>query len=174
MSNVIKFTDIPQLKGFGHHRYDIPLSQFKGNIENYIQEDSLDLCPDFQRGHVWTESQQIAFVEFVLRGGRCPEILFNHPGWMKSFEGEFVCVDGLQRITAFNLFLDNQLPIFNGYFKSNIEGIDRALRGIYISIYINVLPTRKDVLQWYLELNSGGTIHTQEELDRVKKLLKEI
>jgi hypothetical protein len=27
------------------------------------------------------------------------------------------------------------------------------------------------VLQWYLELNSGGTPHTKEELDKVKKML---
>ena len=37
---------------------------------------------------------------------------------------------------------------------------------------INNLQTRKEVLQWYIELNSGGTVHTDAEIDRVKKLLR--
>ena len=30
----------------------------------------LQFNPDFQRGHVWTEGQQIAFMEFLLKGGK--------------------------------------------------------------------------------------------------------
>ena len=41
-----------------------------------------------------------------------------------------------------------------------------------MAIHINDLQSEKDVLQWYLEMNSGGTPHTQEELDRVKLLLQ--
>jgi len=39
-------------------------------------------------------------------------------------------------------------------------------------ININDLPTRKDVLQWYLQMNTGGTVHTEEEINRVKMLLE--
>jgi hypothetical protein len=28
-------------------------------------------------------------------------------------------------------------------------------------------------LEWYLQLNSGGTVHTEDELARVRLLLKE-
>ena len=38
-------------------------------------------------------------------------------------------------------------------------------------IVVNDLQTREEVLQWYLELNSAGTPHSKEELDRVKALL---
>ena len=42
----------------------------------------LDLNPDFQRGHVWDEAKQIAFVEFCLCGGQSSrDILFNQAGW---------------------------------------------------------------------------------------------
>lgn len=40
-----------------------------------------------------------------------------------------------------------------------------------IRVNINNLQTRKEVLQWYIEFNSGGTVHTKEEIDRVKELL---
>ena len=39
--------------------------------------------------------------------------------------------------------------------------------------HINDLEDRKAVLQWYLDLNEGGVIHTAEELNKVKKLLDE-
>lgn len=89
-------------------------------------------------------------------------------------QGDFVCVDGLQRLTALLKFLDNELAVFDGYCRSDIEGIDLLLRGITVKVSINNLPTKAAVLQWYLELNSGGTVHTQAELDRVRTMLKEI
>ena len=35
---------------------------------------------------------------------------------------------------------------------------------------INSLKSKKDVLKWYLHINDGGTPHTKEEIERVKKL----
>ena len=37
--------------------------------------------------------------------------------------------------------------------------------------HVNDLSTYSEVLQWYLDLNSGGTVHTEEELNRVQQLL---
>ena len=36
---------------------------------------------------------------------------------------------------------------------------------------INTLPTRAAVLQWYLEMNAGGTPHADAEIERVRGLL---
>lgn len=43
-------------------------------------------------------------------------------------------------------------------------------------MYLNVndLKTEKEVLQWYVDVNSGGTPHTNEEIERVKKMIQEI
>jgi hypothetical protein len=37
---------------------------------------------------------------------------------------------------------------------------------------VNDLKTREEVLQWYLDLNSGGVVHTEEELNRVREMLE--
>jgi len=37
---------------------------------------------------------------------------------------------------------------------------------------VNTLQSREEVLKWCLEMNSGGTPHPQEELDRVRDLLE--
>lgn len=162
---------IERLKDFGNYSSDVQLKYFLDTIEKFQVQDGLVLVPDFQRGHVWTKKQQIAFVEFILRRGKTSPFLFNHPGWIKAFEGEFVCVDGLQRLTALSLFLDNKLKVFNGHYRKDIEGIDTHLKRIYVSYYINDLKTRADVLEWYLELNYGGTVHSTKELSRVRELL---
>ena len=54
---VVKFKDIPQFT-YGSYEFDIPLSHVKRKIEEWIEEDNLQLNPDFQRGHVWTEEQR--------------------------------------------------------------------------------------------------------------------
>ena len=135
------------------------------------QEEGLDLYPDFQRGHVWTPQQQTEFVEYILRGGKTSELLFNTKGNYASTSEDFVCVDGLQRLTALLLFLEDKLPVF-GHTRSQIEGIELLLREIYLTFRINELLTRRAVIQWYLEINAGGTPHTREEIDRVRDLLK--
>lgn len=36
---------------------------------------------------------------------------------------------------------------------------------------VNDLKTRAEVLQWYLDLNTGGVVHTTEEIEKVKRML---
>lgn len=171
---MISRKSIKKLTGEGRYHVTQPLGFLTEKIRDWEKELGLQLNPDFQRGHVWTKEQQIAFVEFIIRGGKTSAIQFNHPNWMNSFKGEFVVVDGLQRLTALLLFVDNKLPVFDGNYLKDFEDGDVMLRGMDIDIRINDLKTRKEVLQWYLEINSGGTPHTEEEIKRVETMLTQI
>lgn len=150
--------------------------QLKGYDDRGVKGSlGLDLNPDFQRGHVWTEDKQIAYVEFCLRDGQSSrEILFNHPNWQSSYKGQMVLIDGKQRLEAVRKFLRNELPIFGNNFLNNFDDPKRLLKmnGAYFIFRVNNLKTRKEVLTWYLQLNSGGVVHTKEELDRVRSLLE--
>jgi hypothetical protein len=133
---------------------------------------SFELNPDFQRGHVWTREQQIAYVEFCLRGGRTGrDVYFNCTGWnqiMDTADSHYVCVDGLQRLTAVRKFMASEIPAF-GTLRKDYTGVLRMHQ--VFNWHVNDLATRAEVLQWYLEFNTGGTIHSDEELDRVRQLL---
>jgi uncharacterized protein with ParB-like and HNH nuclease domain len=167
----MKFTDIPQYTRCGSWECNFGIYDFVEKIEGWERENNLQLNPDFQRGHVWTEKQQVSYVEFILRGGTTGRVIYlNHPGWMSDFEGEFVCVDGLQRITAMKRFIHNEIMAYNHFYRE-FEGSPRMTNDMKINI--NNLKTRKEVLQWYLEMNSGGVVHTKEELDKVRKLLEQ-
>ena len=171
---MMKVEDIKLLTGEGRYRVDVPLGHLVDKVDKWIEEMNLQLNPDFQRGHVWTLPQQIAFVEFILRNGKTSPIQFNHPNWMGNFKGEFVCVDGLQRLTAIIKFCKNELPVFGGVYLKDFDDADLILRRYDIAIRINDLKTRKEVLNWYLELNSGGTPHSEEEITKVQKMLESI
>jgi hypothetical protein len=166
----MKASEIERLTNRGTYQADVRLSYLQKTVQEW-QEEGLDLCPNFQRGHVWTPKQQTEFVEYILRGGKTSEILFNTKGNYASTSEDFVCVDGLQRLTALLLFLDDKLPVFGGHTRSQIEGIEVLLKEIYLTFRINELLTRKAVIRWYLEINAGGTPHTVEEIDRVRDLL---
>lgn len=167
-----KFQDIPKFIQGGHYRVDLGWKYLPKWIERQQTEAGLQLNPDFQRGHVWSEDKQIDYVEFCLQEGRgADEIFFNCPDWPEARSRSMVMVDGLQRTTAVLRFMKDDLVVFGSRyseFTDKLGTLDPSF-----SIHVNNLRARSDVLRWYLELNSGGVVHTQEELDRVRDLLQE-
>ena len=167
-----KFHDIPKFaSGSCHWAVDVSWEFLETQLEQFSDYPGLILEPDFQRAHVWTWDQQSRYIEHVLRRGRSgKDIWFNCPTWHRGSERTpIVLVDGLQRITAVREFMASRVPAF-GYlrnqFKGHISGLVGSLR-----FHMNELQTRAEVLQWYLEINDGGVVHSREELYRVQVLL---
>jgi len=167
----MKFKDIEQFTKVGSYQVNMPLVYFAKWVKESIEEDNLILNPDFQRGHIWNEKQQTEYIEFLLRGGRSGRIIyFNCPNWSSGArDGDFVCVDGLQRTTAILRFINNEIKAFGIYYKDYEDSLPM---NIDVLVNINELKTRKEVLKWYIEMNSGGTPHTESEINIVKKLLE--
>jgi len=132
----------------------------------------IDLEPDYQRVHVWTPEQQSTFVEFTLRGGTSGKnIYFNCTSWMQNFNTPIEVVDGKQRLTAALRFMAGEVPAFGhciGEYEDNPGLFDASFR-----FHVNDLKTKAEVIQWYLDLNYRGTPHTDDELQRVQRLLEE-
>lgn len=84
---------------------------------------------------------------------------------------DFVCVDGLQRITAVLKFMNNEIKIFGSQYK---EFEDHMPSNAELLFCVNNLQTKKEVLQWYVDMNAGGTPHTNDEIERVKKMILEL
>jgi uncharacterized protein DUF262 len=168
-----RFGDIPPLTRHATWAVDVSWSYLKGHIDNHSQSFAIDFEPDFQRGHVWSPHKQVAFVEFMLRGGdSARNLYFNCPGWQRlSNVGPYVIVDGKQRLTAALAFLDDKVPVFGGHLFSHFKDGMRLVRPSF-RWHVNDLETRAEVLQWYLDLNTGGVVHTADEIDKVKQLLK--
>jgi uncharacterized protein with ParB-like and HNH nuclease domain len=176
---ITKFADIPQFTSDGTYQVDYPLTSLVSYIEEEVSEMGLQLNPEFQRGHVWTEEQQIAWLEYHLRGGKSGSIIYlNNPFWHSSRNpkeneySDYVCVDGLQRITAAQRFIHNEIKVFDSYFNEFEDRIRMASAMIHLNV--NDLKSKREVLQWYIDMNAGGTPHTKEEIERVSKMLEEL
>lgn len=151
------------------------LMRFVKAIEAMEEDDGLQLTPDFQRERVWTEKQQVSYIEHILSGGESGRVIYlNNPNWNTLVTGEYaemVCVDGLQRITAIRRFVLGEIQA-HGYYYYELGKEWTGIINGGMRININDLPTKKAVLTWYLEMNGGGTPHTEEELSRVRELLE--
>jgi len=174
----MKLKEIKNYVTDGEYKVDMGIKHLVSRIEEWVVEDDLEINSDFQRGHVWTESQQIAWVEYFLRGGKSGRTLYFNAAWWGDFNKskfkytDFVLVDGLQRLTAIKRFVANDLPVFGGHYINDFEDkLRRRVLHCNLKININSLRSKREVLTWYIQMNSGGTPHTKVELDKVRLLL---
>lgn len=141
---------------------------------------ALELNPDFQRGHVWNQDKQIAFMEAVLRGNAPLVLRFNCPSWDREpavqdpqlHPGSVLCIDGLQRLTAMRDFVAGKFPVFGDLDYAALDKTAFSLRRTNATWTMQVfdIPTRAQLLQFYLDINAGGVVHAPEELARVAAL----
>lgn len=149
--------------------------------ESSAIKDGIDFNPDFQRGHVWNEQQQLHYIENVLRrviDDSGLTIRFNCPSWRTEREADsdiadqMICVDGLQRLTAIRKFIKGDMKPFG--IAPNQMPRRILLRELTLTLKVYDFQYRKDLLKFYLDINGGGTPHSQYELNRVKGMLEEI
>lgn len=138
--------------------------------------------PDYQRGHVWTDDQASRFIGFILEWGTAPVIFLQR--WAPSISSNETLpdevVDGKQRMTAICRWLNNEIP------ASFVDGAKMFIRdyspedqrqltgpgGPTLTIQYVSYSTRAEVIEFYLRMNTGGTPHADEELDRVRGILQ--
>lgn len=156
------------------------------DLKRWFEEHNVNMDPPYQRGYVWTQEQKERYIEFIFRGGESgKDIYINAPSWIDDCKDEdqewangIELVDGKQRVTAIIEFVDNKVKLFGKYLNEyrHWEGDKPAILGFRydVLIHINTLQTKEEVVKWYLDLNSGGTIHTDNDLAIAKEYLEKV
>lgn len=173
----LRMADIPKFTRSASYMVNIHWSYLERAIKGFKESDNFDMDPDFQREHVWDDEKRSKYIEFILQGGSSGmDILTNCPHY-GSGHGDpevrhMILVDGKQRLESVRMFMRDELLVFGGHRKSDYtdhsQHIDLSFR---FNWHVNDLPTREQILSWYLDVNNGGIVHTQEELSRVRTLL---
>ncbi|KAF4624405.1 hypothetical protein G7Y89_g13767 [Cudoniella acicularis] len=94
-----------------------PLQSLNDNIES----GHIILDPDYQREVVWDEGRASLLITSILMGYFIPPIIFNVKSKVIERDGQRIttyiriCVDGKQRLTSVNKFMNGQI----GFFDSN-------------------------------------------------------
>ncbi|MBO5613526.1 MAG: DUF262 domain-containing protein [Prevotella sp.] len=86
-------------------------------INDLIEEEDIELSPDFQRNFIWDETRQSRLIESIFLGLPLPSIYLS-----QYKDGRLTIVDGLQRIMTIRRFLNNELKLSNLEYLSECNG----------------------------------------------------
>ena len=97
-----------------------------------------------------TEEQQTPWTEFFLRGDTTGRIrYFNRPNWQGSVKkgeyNDFVCVDGLQRLTVIKRSMNGKISASGSYINEYEE--ETYLTRSFIKVNVNNLKTEKSITE---------------------------
>ena len=172
---MVNYSEVVELFPNSNYHINSPIIGILSQIDSWNDGELMrvEMEPEFQRNHVWTEEQQISYMEYLVRNpmdSKAKTFTLSSETWntYKSKDNVIYLVDGLQRLTAIKRFLNNEITIYNYYLKDFESTL--FLKRIYLDIYVYDLPY-KDMLKLYMNMNSGGVLHTKEEIDKVKRLL---
>lgn len=169
----MKFTEIEKFP-FPSYNVHIPWGMLKASLEEHYASGSqykLDLDPPFQRGYKWSEKQKTEYIEFQLKGGYTgKDIYFNCPKWMhwSDYTKEhgvvptMELVDGKQRLNAVLEFLEGKVLAFG----QTVDQFEEPIRmcKCNFNFYVCNMEKREDIIKWYIAMNTGGSIHTENDL----------
>lgn len=146
-------------------------------INQMITDGDIDLSPDFQRGFVWTDiTRKSRLIESLLLRIPIPVFYFS-----QDEQGLFQVVDGVQRLTVINSFMNNKFKLKNleyltecnnkWYNKKNDK--DNSLDSMFrrriqqTQIYVNVIDPQtpgKVKYDIFKRINTGGKALTNQEI----------
>jgi hypothetical protein len=168
----MRFKDIKHFTKSAEYHTTVPWDYIEKTLARYNENGLMELDSEFQRAHVWDETRQSRYVEYILKGGKSSrDIYWNQRGWMRKWDGPLYLVDGKQRLQAVRKFLLGELSIFGNLTINDFS--DSVPWDASFEFHVNDLQTYGEVLQWYLDLNDGGIAHTPEELGKVRQLLEQ-
>lgn len=131
------------------------------------------VLPPWQRGVVWGEERQRAFIEGILLGFPPGVIVTVEADWLADNRptlGSGWLIDGQQRVTSIREFVEDRLTVFGGVRYSDLSKLDRIRRFDRVPFPQIILPANTDeaVLKaLYFRMNYGGVAHTPEDLARL-------
>lgn len=162
-------------------------------INQMINDGDIDLSPDFQRGFVWTDiTRKSRLIESLLLRIPIPVFYFS-----QDEQGVFQVVDGVQRLTVINSFMNDKFKLKNleylkecnnKWYKKNDDKNDNLdsmfrRRIQQTQIYVNVIDPQtpgKVKYDIFKRINTGGKALTNQEIrnclanSRTRELLRDL
>lgn len=166
---------------------EAPQTVYELVVRKWTEKGVLKM-PEFQRQFVWKQDQQSLFIESVLLGFPLPPLYIN-----KNKNGEYIVVDGRQRLTTLKRFLHNEFKLsnlnalpdlngknFNDLIEINPEYQTRIEDTKLLVYLIQPSVPLEMVYDIFNRINTGGTQLTRQEirnciyLGNATKLLQEL
>lgn len=137
------------------------------------REGTLELSPPFQRGSVWSVTQQVRFIETLLDGLPVPPIFIQWGDALEAWGDKTIVIDGKQRLTAMFAFMDGDLEVRGERYPDQSELFQREWRNTPIPVSTCTFQHEWECAALYVRLLTTGTAHTDEEIARAQAWLEE-
>lgn len=154
-----------QMRQIVTQRLDLPISTLPAMLA-----DQIKINPEFQRRDRWDEQRQSRLIESLLMNVPIPPVFLGEDQY-----GHYVVLDGRQRLTAIQNFLNNTLTLrdldvwsdLNGLRFNDLvkRGLDKHLTRRFISA-IALLKESSSVIKYdvFDRLNTGGVRANEMEV----------
>lgn len=137
-----------------------------------IKENSI---PVWQRNNdKWNQKMQISFIENIIKRATT-NIIIGQISLTNEPTGKGVILDGLQRITAIQDFVNNKFNIFKS--EENLEGFNyitlknnKLIESKNFLITILSFNSEEEMVKYYIDINENIT-HSTEDIQKAKKYL---
>ncbi len=138
-----------------------------------IDANKIRMNPDFQRNLVWKPAQKSQFIESIILNVPLPPFYFR-----KETDGKYTIVDGLQRTSTLNDFIDSDsdgnfpltglkaLPELNGkYFVELSDELQTRIEDKNLLMYV-LQPSVPMIIVYdiFNRINTGGTKLEPQEI----------
>lgn len=126
-------------------------------IKEMIDDKDIDLNPDFQRNFVWNSAQKSRLIESILLRIPLPMFYFS-----EDDEGRLVVIDGLQRLTTINEFMDNKFSLFG------LEYLNESCEGCYYKADLGKEGLEAKYFRWFNQTQISSNVIDPSSPTKVK------
>ncbi|BEJ12104.1 hypothetical protein CspHIS471_0205640 [Cutaneotrichosporon sp. HIS471] len=78
-----------------------------------IQTETVNLNPDYQRDVVWPDARQVQLIQSLMQHYFVPPVIFAVENNEEKGLEERICIDGKQRCTSIQRFIDGRIPFIS-------------------------------------------------------------
>lgn len=141
------------------------------DVVDQIEDDEIDLAPEFQRDYVWKQKQRTRLIESILLGIPLPAFYFN-----QTSLGTYQVVDGVQRLSTISAFMTGHHILSAGdlEYLRDLDGISyenldsavlRRFRSTQIVVHV-IEPQTPDEVKFEIfnRVNTLGSPLSSQEI----------
>jgi len=142
--------------------------QVSSLLGSYIINFGVNFNPSYQRDLVWSLEDEQKLIESIFNYVDIGKFVFIHLGYGEGLMYEIL--DGRQRLTALYRFFTDQFT-YKGYYYSELPW---SLKHVFEDTAVAVAVTKgenlrkKDILNYFLKLNTSGKPMAKEHLDKIE------
>ncbi|WP_145413368.1 DUF262 domain-containing protein [Paenibacillus xylanexedens] len=160
---------------------DIRLSYSQTGLESLFHKAyyfGVDFDPEYQRDYVWNESDKVKLIDAIFNNvdiGKFALIHLSDEEWTNNgYKYSYEILDGKQRYRAILDYYESRFKYKGMYYKDLSPKDQLHFKRYTISIAETRNLDREQKLRYFLMLNTGGRIMSEEHLDVVRELLSNI